>query len=308
MVPRVLPDGTRNQLRIDRLKDKLGTRAMATAEVHLEGALAHLVGDLDHGFAQMTSMLTITRLHNAIASAATMRRAVMLASAYAAQRTAFGRMLDQHPLQREVLGQMAVHAEAALTLTMRIAELLGCLEAKDARPEEEMLLRLGTSLAKAYTARRAVAIASEAVEAFGGVGYMEDTGIPRLLRDAQVLPIWEGTTNVLSLDAWRVLQRPGCIEALDLELARLDTAGRTELLDELGLALRDQADGLAQANARWWQERISEAWIGGLLRSRARLAARETALAERWERRAEAPVARPGDLELILGEPGSARS
>ena len=298
LVPRILPDGTRNRLRIERLKEKLGTRAMATAEIRLESAFAHLVGEIDRGFAQMTSMLTITRLHNAIASAATMRRAVMLASAYAVKRTAFGRRLDQHPLQRQVLCQMAVHAEANLVLTMRIAELLGCVERRQARPEDEMLLRLGSSLAKAYTGRWAVAIASEAVEAFGGAGYMEDTGIPRLLRDAQVLPIWEGTTNVLSLDAWRVLQRPGSIEALDHELARLEAPGRIQLLDELKAAMRDQ--GVAEAGARWWQERITEAWIGGLLQARARIGVAERAVAERWQGRAAAPAGDARDLEQIL--------
>ena len=127
---------------------------------------------------------------------------------------------------------------------------------------------------------------------------MEDTGIPRLLRDAQVLPIWEGTTNVLSLDARRVLQRPGSIEALDDELARLEAPGRIQLLDELKAAMRDQ--GVAEAGARWWQERITEAWIGGLLQARARIGVAERAVAERWQGRAAAPAGDARDLEQIL--------
>src|SRR5437773_7884352 len=189
LVPRDVADGRRNAYRIDRLKDKRGTRAMATGEVTLEGAQAELVGEADHGFAQMTAMLNITRLHNAITAAGIMRRAVMLASAYAGQREAFGRKLEAHPLHREVLGQMAAEADGALYLTMRMAQLLGRIEMSSADAAELALFRVGIALAKLYTAKQAVAVASEAIECFGGQGYMEDTGLPRLPRDAQVLPI-----------------------------------------------------------------------------------------------------------------------
>src|SRR5438477_6757393 len=226
LIPRVLPDGTRNCYRIDRLKDKLGTRAMATGEVTLEGAHAELVGDLERGFAQMTAMLNITRLHNAITAAAIMRRAVMLATAYAAQREAFGRNLQDHPLHREVLDQMACEADGALYLTMRMAQLLGRIEAGTADAIEVTLFRVGIALAKLYTGKQAVSVASEAIECFGGQGYMEDTALPRLLRDAQVLPIWEGTTSVLSLDVLRVLRKPEALAALAGELIRLDAPDR----------------------------------------------------------------------------------
>ncbi len=226
LVPRLLADGTRNAYRIERLKDKLGTRAMPTGEVMLDGARAELIGEPERGFAQMTPMLNLTRLHNAVASAATMRRAVMLACGYAARRHAFGRRLDRHPLHREVLVEMAVQAEAGLVLAMRVAALLGRRENGVTSQGEDLLFRLGISLAKLYTARQAVAVASEAVECFGGQGYMEDTGIPRLLRDAQVLPIWEGTTSVLSLDALRVLTKPGVVDAYAAELERLAAPGR----------------------------------------------------------------------------------
>src|SRR5437773_162291 len=189
LVPRDRPDGRRNSYRIDRLKDKLGTRAMATGEVTLDGAHAELVGEAERGFAQMTAMLNITRLHNAVTAAATMRRACMLASAYAGQREAFGQKLEAHPLHREVLGQIAAEAECALYLTMRMAQLLGRIEMSSADAAELALFRVGIALAKLYTAKQAVAVASEAIECFGGQGYMEDTGLPRLPRDAQVLPI-----------------------------------------------------------------------------------------------------------------------
>src|SRR5213082_2989871 len=221
LVPRDRPDGRRNSYRIDRLKDKLGTRAMATGEVTLDGAHAELVGAAERGFAQMTAMLNITRLHNAITAAAIMRRAVMLATAYAAQREAFGRKLQDHPLHREVLDQMACEADGALYLTMRMAQLLGRIEAGTATSGEAAVFRLGIALTKLYTAKQAVAVVSEALECFGGQGYMEDTGLPQLFRDAQVLPIWEGTTSVLALDSLRVLRRGDALDALAAELERL---------------------------------------------------------------------------------------
>jgi len=271
---------------IDRLKDKLGTRAMATGEVTLEGAFAEQVGELERGFAQMTPMLNITRLHNAIASSAALRRGLMLARGYAAQRMAFGRPLEQQPLQRQVLLQLALQAESSLLMTMRLAALMGRVEYGVAGEEERLLFRVGTSLTKLYTARQAVAGASEAIEAFGGAGYMEDTGIGRLLRDAQVLPIWEGTTNVLSLDTLRVLAKPGVAEAFLDELARLGSPGREEVAD-----LLDTVGGADPETAQRFGRRVafamSEAWIAGLLREAAGRGARESALAELWDSRAE---------------------
>ena len=167
LVPRDVPDGVRNRYRIDRLKDKLGTRAMATGEVTLEGAQAELVGGEDRGFAQMTAMLNITRLHNAITAAATMRRALMLATAYAGERVAFGRRLEQHPLHAQMLREIAAEADGALYLTMRMAQLLGRIETGTADTGEAALFRVGIALAKLYTAKQAVAVASEALECFG---------------------------------------------------------------------------------------------------------------------------------------------
>jgi len=286
LVPRLLPGGGRNHYRVDRLKDKLGTRAMATGEVTLEGALAEQVGELERGFAQMTPMLNITRLHNAIASSAALRRGLMLARGYAAQRMAFGRPLEQQPLQRQVLLQLALQAESSLLMTMRLAALMGRVECGVASEEERLLFRVGTSLTKLYTARQAVAGASEAIEAFGGAGYMEDTGIARLLRDAQVLPIWEGTTNVLSLDTLRVLAKPGVAEAFLDELTRLGAPGRQEVADLLGTVGGADVE-TAQRFGRRVAFAMSEAWIAGLLREAAGRGARESALAELWDTRAE---------------------
>jgi len=258
------PDGRRNRYRIDRLKDKLGTRAMATGEVTLDGAHAHLVGEAERGFAQMTAMLNITRLHNAITAAAIMRRAVMLATAYAAQREAFGRKLQEHPLHREVLRQLEAEADGALYLTLRMAQLLGRIETGTADAAEPALFRVGIALAKLYTGKQAVSVASEAIECFGGQGYMEDTGLPRLLRDAQVLPIWEGTTSVLSLDVLRVLRKPEALEAVAGELGRLDAPQRDCALDLARKTLDDET-AAAEGAARRLAFTLSEAWMDGLL-------------------------------------------
>jgi alkylation response protein AidB-like acyl-CoA dehydrogenase len=286
LVRRLLGGGRRNAYRIDRLKDKLGTRAMATGEVTLEGAEAELVGELEHGFQQMTPMLNITRLHNAIASAAAIRRALMLARCYASQRSAFGRRLDQQPLQRQVLIQLAVQAEAALLLTMRLASLLGRIECRLAGDAEQHLFRLGASLAKLYTAKQAVAAASEGIEAFGGQGYMEDTGIGRLLRDAQVLPIWEGTTNVLSLDVLRVLAKPGVADAFLGELNRLQAPGREHAAEALARVAGMEPE-VAQRHGRRVAFTLAEAWVEGLLEEAAGRGQREALVARLWAAKGE---------------------
>ena len=265
LVPRDGPDGRRNSYRIDRLKDKLGTRAMATGEVTLEGAEAELVGDADRGFAQMTAMLNITRLHNAITAAATMRRALMLATGYAAQRLAFGRRLEQHPLHAQVLAEIAAEADGALYLTMRMAQLLGRMESGTTKPGEVTLFRVGIALAKLYTAKQAVAVASEAIECFGGQGYMEDTGLPRLLRDAQVLPIWEGTTSVLALDVLRVLRKGDALDAVGAELERLDAPDRECALDLARKASLEEGDR-GESMARRLAFSLAKSWMGGLVR------------------------------------------
>ncbi|HXM55524.1 MAG TPA: acyl-CoA dehydrogenase family protein [Candidatus Dormibacteraeota bacterium] len=298
LVPRLLPGGVRNSYRIDRLKDKLGTRAMATGEVTLEGAHAEPVGELDRGFAQMTAMLNVTRLHNAIASAGTIRRGLQLARGYAACRTAFGQPLDRLPLQRQVLVQLAVQAEAALVLTMRLAALLGRIECGTASVDEAVVFRLGASLTKLYTARQAVAAASEVLEAFGGAGYMEDTGIARLLRDAQVLPIWEGTTNVLSLDALRTAARPGTADAFLAELERLGSPARDAVAAQLAEAATGEPEE-AQRSARRLAFAMAEGWISGLLAEAARRGPREAAVSELWESGCE-PAAGADRFELVV--------
>ncbi len=213
------PDGSLNGIRIHRLKEKLGTRMLPTAELTLDGAVATPVGGLDHGVRRIATVLNTTRVWNAVAAIGTMRHAIALARDYARRRRAFGRQLAAMPLHRDVLAWMQAEFAAAFALTFEAARLMGRVDAGTATGDDRTSFRLLTSLVKLTTAKQAVAVASEVVEAFGGMGYVEDTGIPMLLRDAQVLPIWEGATNVLSLDALQVI---GETQALDLLTARIE--------------------------------------------------------------------------------------
>ena len=190
---------------IDRLKKKLGTHELPTAEIHVDGLPATPVGPLDHGVRQIAPMLNVTRTWNAVCAVASMARAIALARDYATRREAFGRRLIEHPLHARTLADMQAEYEAAFSLTFYVAELLGRTERGRAEAHEAALLRLLTPLAKLWTAKVSIRIVSEAIECFGGAGYIEDTGLPQLLRDAQVYAIWEGTTNVLSLDMLRAL-------------------------------------------------------------------------------------------------------
>ncbi|WP_158882079.1 acyl-CoA dehydrogenase family protein [Rhodanobacter sp. L36] len=190
---------------IDRLKDKLGTHELPTAEIHLDGLPAWPLGELSHGVRQVAPMLNVTRTWNAVCAVASMARAISLARDYANRRHAFGRPLIEQPLHAQTLADMQAEFQAAFALTFEVAHLLGRVEHGAAAPHEVVLLRLLTPLAKLWTGKLAIRICSEALECFGGAGYIEDTGLPQLLRDAQVYAIWEGTTNVLSLDSLRAL-------------------------------------------------------------------------------------------------------
>jgi putative acyl-CoA dehydrogenase len=223
-------DGMLRNIRVDRLKDKLGTRALPTAELTLDGTPALLVGGAGDGVRKIAALFNITRVYNAVAAVAGMRRAIALASDYARQRHAFGKSLIEHPLHVETLADMQLELRAAFLLAFRVVELLGREECGEATESESRLLRFLIPIAKLYTAKRAIAIASETLEAFGGAGYVEDTGIPRLLRDAQVLSIWEGTTNVLSLDTLRAMERSDALSAWTADVRRrLSGVQKTEL-------------------------------------------------------------------------------
>jgi len=216
--------GRLRNIQVNRLKDKLGTRKVPTAELTLDGTPATLVGATGGGVRAITPMLGVTRTWNAVSAVSAMRRGLALAGDYARRRTAFGALLVDKPLHADTLAALEAEYAAAFCLAFRSVELLGVLEhagaSSDAHDVAERLSRTLIPIAKLVTGKQAVAVTSEAIEACGGAGYVEDTGLPRILADAQVLPIWEGTTNVLSLDTLRALGKGGAFEALDAELER----------------------------------------------------------------------------------------
>ena len=208
------PDGRWRNIVVDRLKDKLGTRELPTAEIHLNGTPAELVGEAKHGVRQIAPVLNITRTWNAVGALATMRRCIALVRDYANRRVAFGKPLAEQPLFQDTLAGMQAEFEAAFHLTFFVTELLGRAQAGQADEAQQNLLRLLTPLAKLWTGKLAVAVASETCECIGGVGYLEDSGMPQLLRDAQVWPIWEGASNVQALDFLRAFRAAGGLQPL----------------------------------------------------------------------------------------------
>ena len=240
--------GRPNHLRVLRLKDKLGTRSVPTAELELDGTPGILVSRPSDGVRDMASMLNLTRTWNAVCSAASLRRGLALARDYARRRVAFGAPLSEKPLHLETLAALAAEQEAALQLTFHAVALLGREETGELDEAGQAVLRLLQPVAKLLTARQAVAGASEVLEAFGGAGYVEDTGLPEILRDAQVLSIWEGTTNVLSLEAFRAVARAGALAPYAAEVrARAGAARAAGLLEPArrACAAADRAE-------QWW--------------------------------------------------------
>ncbi|HEU0276964.1 MAG TPA: acyl-CoA dehydrogenase family protein [Rhodanobacteraceae bacterium] len=245
-------DGRWNGITVDRLKDKLGTRELPTAEIHLDHTRAELVGDTRHGVRAIAPVLQVTRLWNAFGALSTMARCLALTRDYAARRRVFGKPLGEQPLFADSLADSEAEFEAAFQLAMQVALLLGRVESGQGTPRDAALQRLLTPLAKLWVCRLGVHIASATVEAFGGIGYLEDSGIPVLLRDAQVLPIWEGSGNVQALDFLRALAKSGIeplVTAVDGWLEAADGVLRDEDAEAIHAAilhadtwLRDHAD------------------------------------------------------------------
>src|ERR1051326_5818277 len=192
--------GRPRNIEINRLKDKLGTRKVPTAELTLNGTPAQLVMGTTDSVRNISPLLNIIRLWHGIRRAALMRRGLALAFDYANKRVAFGSTLAEKALHMDTLLGLQAEAAAAFQLAFYVAELTGRSEAGESDERDAQLLRLLTPVMKLTTAKQAVSVASEVLESFGGAGYVEDTGLPVLLRDSQVLPIWEGTTKVLALD------------------------------------------------------------------------------------------------------------
>jgi alkylation response protein AidB-like acyl-CoA dehydrogenase len=264
--------GRLQNIRILRLKDKLGTRKLPTAELWLDGAPAAPVAGLERGVAAIAPMLNLTRTWNAVTSCTMMRRGIALATSYARKRRAFGRALIDQPLHRQTLAALEADYAAASAATLAMVGELGRVE-HDHPDASAELLRLLTPMIKLGTARNAVAAASETLECFGGAGYVEDTGLPLLLRDVQVLSIWEGTTNVLALDLLRALGAVG----IDPWLVRMRDRLQS-VADERLSEVRTIAEGALQRIPDWLEN------DPGVLEANARTVAmnlyRTTALVE----------------------------
>ncbi|PJE95869.1 DNA alkylation response protein [Streptomyces carminius] len=267
LLPRVLPDGTRNAMRLMRLKDKLGNRSNASAEVEYDGALAWPVGEPGRGVRTIVEMVNMTRLDCVLGTAAGMRAGLRQALHHTAHRRAFGAALADQPLMRSVLADLAVESEAATVLGLRLAAAVDAAHAGDAA--EAAFRRLALAVSKYWVCKRGSAHAAEALECLGGNGYVEESGMPRLYREAPLLSIWEGSGNVAALDVLRVLAREPA--ALDAVLAEVDAAaGADARLDAAAARVREMlpepADPAgAQLRARVLAERLALVLQGSLL-------------------------------------------
>ncbi len=258
LVPRVLPDGTRNVFRIQRLKDKLGNRSNASSEVEFDGTWARRVGPEGRGVATIIRMVTATRLDCVSGSAALMRAAVAQATHHCAHREAFGAALTDQPLMRAVLADLAVESEAATTLMLRLAAGVDA--------GESAFNRVALAAGKYWVCKRAPAVAAEAVECLGGNGYVEESGMPLLYREAPLNSIWEGSGNINALDVLRALSKEP--ESLDAFLAEVGEAHGADprfdaAVKELLADLSDLAD--IEARARRVVERMALVLQGSLL-------------------------------------------
>ncbi|NWS76068.1 ACD11 dehydrogenase, partial [Crotophaga sulcirostris] len=305
-------EGKLNNIQVQRLKDKLGTRQMATAELWLNGAKAELISAEGRGVASISNMLNITRIHNVIGAVASMRRMISLSREYARRRVAFGKLLKDHPLHVQTIARMEVQARGAFLLLMEIIRLLGLVETTMASEEDQLLLRLLVPVAKLYTGKQAAAVVVEAMESFGGQGYMEDTGLPVIVRDTLVLPIWEGTTNILSLDVLRSLTKSQG-QVMDVFFStvqkKLELASSMAKLEPPVKQTRDAVSSLAQfiqaagskgavtmeLAARDFSYTLARIYAGTLLiehAARPGASSTDISAAQRWCQQELCPVAR----------------
>jgi putative acyl-CoA dehydrogenase len=262
-LPRVLPDGSRNALRIQRLKDKLGNKANASSEVEFEGATAWLVGEAGRGIPKILEMGTLTRLDCALGTSGLMRQALALALHHTRQRMAFGKHLAEQPLMRNVLADLALESEAATALALRLARSYDRRE--DA--QEAAIARLLTPIAKFWICKRGSPFAQEAMECLGGNGYVEEHGegvMARIYREMPVNSIWEGAGNIMALDLLRALRSTDAAAALAQELA--PARGAHPALDRLAEALPLRAEQMAtEVEARRLAQEVALAVQAALL-------------------------------------------
>ncbi|MBC9713003.1 acyl-CoA dehydrogenase family protein [Streptomyces sp. TRM66268-LWL] len=265
LVPRVLEDGTRNPFAIQRLKDKLGNRSNASGEVEFAGTWARRVGEEGRGVRTIIEMVSATRLDCVTGSAALMRQAVVQAVHHTSYRSAFGGVLIEKPLMRNVLADLAVESEAATTLALRLAAAYDAAYG-EGDERERAFLRLALPVAKYWVTKRCTPLVAEALECLGGNGYVEESGMPRLLRESPLNSLWEGAGNVQALDVLRVLQRePAAFDAFLREVGR--ARGADHRLDAAIKALLTELADLSgiEARARRLVERMAVVLQGSLL-------------------------------------------
>ena len=260
VVPRVFDDGTRNEFRLQRLKDKLGNRANASAEIELDQTLALRLGEEGRGVATIIEMVAATRLDCVLGSAALLRRAAVEAVWHTAHRSAFGRPLVDQPLMRSVLADLVLESEAATALGMRLA---ATFDAGD-DPVESALRRIGLPLAKFWVCKRTPSAVGEALECLGGNGYVEESGMPRLYREAPLNSIWEGSGNIQALDLLRVLTRsPEAFAAWHAEVK--DVQGVTSAYESTLDEVERLRASVGEAGARRLAGLMAVLWQAALL-------------------------------------------
>jgi putative acyl-CoA dehydrogenase len=263
LVPRWLPDGARNPIRIQRLKDKLGDRSNASSEIELVDTWGALIGEEGRGIRTIIEMVNHTRLDCVLGSTAIMRQGVAQATWHTHHRSAFGARLDEQPLMANVLADLALESEAATTAALRLAR---AFEADANDEHEQRIKRLVTPIVKYWTCKRAPQHAAEALECLGGAGYVEESDLPRLFRQSPLNGVWEGSGNVICLDVLRAIARdPGVLDAYWDEVG---LAGRTDRrLDDAATALQAELADLEQleTRARRLVERLATVFQASLL-------------------------------------------
>ena len=266
LVPRWKPDGTRNNLLLQRLKDKLGNRSNASTEMEFQDTWGVMVGEEGRGIRTIIDMVIGNRLYCAMSSAGIMRQALVQALHHTSHRQAFGKRLIEQPLMKNVLADMALEVEAALALGLRVANAMDNSD----KPEQAALARIGTTVAKYWNTKRCPPLVAEALECHGGPGYVEDCIMPRLYREAPLNSIWEGSGNIMGLDVMRAMGREAdSIDALiaELELARGGHSNLDRAIDQLKDDLTDSDD--IEAQMRSITESIALTLQGALLTQHA---------------------------------------
>ncbi|GAM28231.1 hypothetical protein SAMD00019534_114070, partial [Acytostelium subglobosum LB1] len=271
-------DGELNNMLIHKLKNKFGTKAVPTTEIELLGTPGKMIGPKGRGVPVIASILNVTRIHNVLHSVATMRRGVALARDFSHRRRVNDAKLADNPLYQSTLAEMEIEYRAGLQFLLDVCLLLGKSELAESK-KQDSLLRILTPLSKLYTAKQSIMVASETIECMGGTGYMEDSDVPRLLRDTQVTSIWEGTTNVLSMDVWRAIKSHNSLEVFveyvgekinssskDMSYAKgIIAKALTQCVQVYDRHKANSELDLAMANAKKFSYLLSQTYMAALL-------------------------------------------